>query len=400
MASTSMTSAEISERQLYAAIDVGTNSVKLVIADLGGGRAERVFETTMTTRIGEGMQAHGMRLREIPMRRTLDALADFADITKQHNVLNSAAVGTAALRDAANSSEFLGRVKERCGIDIEIIPGEEEARLSYLAVRRDPHWRDSTRLLVIDVGGGSTEIIQGEPGTDRVASRMSINLGAVKLTESFLMSDPPTVAQLEAANQAASDACSKVKLLSVGRDVSSIPIEVVGVGGTLTNLGAMVRGIARINPNNESQGVGSPPTPNNGGAVVKPPIPINGGAVVKPPSPNNGGVTNAHSDTRHPTLDTLTNPSTGQGASAELMHGFILNADDIERQMAILAVSSIEQRNQIVGLDPRRADIILGGAIMLSQALSCIGSGKIAISTRGLRWGLLYDRFAKEVVLD
>ena len=156
------------------------------------------------------MQALGNRLREDAMLRTLAALDQLAQAARAHKVRAVAAVGTAALRDAENRDDFLRRVRERCGFDIEVIPGEEEARLSYLAVRRDPQWRNVTCLRVIDIGGGSTEVIEGLAGTEQVASRISVNYGAVKLTETFLKSDPPTVTQLEQANKAVLDAFARI----------------------------------------------------------------------------------------------------------------------------------------------------------------------------------------------
>jgi exopolyphosphatase/guanosine-5'-triphosphate,3'-diphosphate pyrophosphatase len=258
------------------------------------------------------------------MRRTLDALAEFVATAHAEGARAIVAVGTAALRDAENQDEFLRRAQERCGLTIEVIPGEEEARLSYLAVRRDPHWRDYARLLVVDIGGGSTELIRGEPHTARIAARTSVNLGAVKLTETYLRSDPPTVAQLTAANQAAAEGFDAFTLPSDFRAHGDEGFRVVGVGGTLTNLGAMDRG--GISP-------------------------------------------------------------------AEVLHGHTLTNDALEDQISRLASRTIEERKQIPGLDPRRADIILGGAILLSQALAHIGSESIDVSTRGLRWGVLYDRF-------
>ncbi len=304
---------------LYAGIDVGTNSVKLTIADLANGGARRVFDQSITTRLGEGMQAHAGRLREVPMRRTLDAIADFVSLAREQQVRRIAAVGTAALRDAENRAEFLQRVQERCGLAVEVISGEEEARLSYLAVRRDPHWRNCNRLLVVDIGGGSTEIIQGEAHTDRIASRRSANLGAVKLTERYLKSDPPTIVQLASANQAAAEEFSRVELLPTDGEV-----QIVGVGGTMTNLAAIEK---------------------------------------------------------------------GGWQEPEVLHGYTLSADTLEDTIALLAARTVEERKQIPGLDPARADIILGGAILLSQALAHIGAAALDVSTRGLRWGLLYDRF-------
>ncbi|HZO90917.1 MAG TPA: hypothetical protein VFB38_21510 [Chthonomonadaceae bacterium] len=304
---------------IYASLDVGTNSVKLTVADLAGGDARCLCDRAVITRLGEGMLAHGHRLREVPMRRTLDAIADFVALAQVQGARQIAAVGTAALREAANRDEFLRRVRERCGITIDVLSGEEEARLSYLAVRRDPHWRAYAGLIVIDVGGGSTEIIQGEAHSSRIATRQSVNLGAVKLTERYFKSDPPTIAQLAAANQVVAEEFDRMALNPVAGGT-----QVVGVGGTVTNLASM-----------DLQG---------------------------------------------------TRP-------LEQLHGHTLQADALEDLTARLASRTIQERKQIPGLDPARADVILGGAIILSQALAHLGSAALDVSTRGLRWGVLYDRF-------
>ncbi len=308
---------------LYAGVDVGSNTVKMIIGDLGGGRAARIYEASVQSRLGEGMAAHASRLREVPILRTLDALAHFVAAAKSYGVRQIVGVGTAALRNAENREEFLRRAQERSGLTIEVISGEEEARLSYLAVRRDPHWREVPRLLAIDIGGGSTEVIQGEAHSDRIANRISVNWGAVKLTESFLKSDPPAIAQLAAANQAAAEAFGAIPLPESFQDAET---RVVGVGGTLSNLAAIQRG--------------------------------------------------------------------GRSLS-DVMHGYVLPADDLEDVLSLLASRTVAERKTLPGLDPRRADIILGGAILLSQALAHLNSHSVEVSTRGLRWGLLYDRFLK-----
>lgn len=309
-----------SSESVYASIDVGTNSVKLVVADLAAPGGRRLYEESLYTRLGEGMQAHGNRLREVPMLRTLDAIAAFVTVAKEQGARDIAAVGTAALRDAENRADFLERVRTRCGLAIDVIPGEEEARLSYLAVRLDSRWQEASRLTVIEIGGGSMQVTQGAEGREEIASRISVNQGAVRLTEAYLKSDPPTVAQLAAANAAGADV---VAPLTIEPDGEKKPT-VVGVGGTMTNLAAM-----------------------NLGAFQEP----------------------------------------------DALHGYVLTADDLENQMQRLASATIAERQQMPGLDPRRADIILGGAILLTHALAHFGSASIHISTRGLRWGLLYDRF-------
>lgn len=310
-----------SDAALYAGVDVGSNTVKMVIGDLGGGRANRVYEASVQSRLGEGMMAQAHRLREVPILRTLEALDHFVAEAKLYGVQKIVGVGTAALRNAENQSEFLRRASERTGLEVEVIPGEEEARLSYLAVRRDPQWRNIPRLLVVDIGGGSTEVIQGDANSDQIVSRISVNWGAVKLTESFLKSDPPAVFQLAAANDAAQDAFSAIPLPEHFNDAET---RVVGVGGTLSNLAAIQRGVR---------------------------------------------------------------------SETESMHGYVLHADDVEDVLCMLATRTIASRKTLPGLDPRRADIILGGAILLSQALAHLDSLTVEVSTRGLRWGLLYDRF-------
>lgn len=303
----------------YACIDCGSNTTKLIIADLTAGGVP-VYEGSETTRIGEGMQAHGMQLQSAPMRRTLDAIDRFVNSARESGAQDTVVIGTAALRDAQNRAEFVEQVKARTGLKLEVISGEEEARLSFLAVRRDPHWRAQPHLVVIDIGGGSTELIQGEEGADRVQSRISVNLGAVKLTESYLRSDPATADEVRAANDAAAAAFASVPL----QDGVTRTHCVVGVGGTLTNLGAM----------------------------------------------------KLHSS-----------------ADLERVHGMTLLQRDLDTLCSTLAERSVEERRKLGGLDPRRADIILAGVILLIQALAHIHSDRIDICTRGLRWGVLYDRF-------
>ncbi len=301
----------------YASIDVGTNSAKMTIADISPTSTIWVRDESAATRLGEGVQGTRKFLQEVPMRRNLDALKWFAEVAKEEGVAGIAAVGTAALRDAENREDFLRRVYDATGIPIEVISGDEEARLSYLAARRDPHWLSHRELIVIDVGGGSTEVIFGLDS--QIVSRMSVNIGAVKLTESILRSDPPTITQLSNANL---EAQAQFGSLPLGYD--PVNAVVVGVGGTVSNLAAM--GLGRF-------------------------------------------------------------------ATSETLHGFELTQDALEDRMEQLATLTIEQRKTVEGLDPKRADIILGGAILLSQALARLNSLKIAVCTRGLRWGVLYDRF-------
>jgi len=223
--------------RIAAAIDVGTNSVKIIVVDASADCERLLYENTLITRLGEGMQAYGMRLKEAAIRRTLDALEELVQQARAYGAEQIAAVGTAALREAQNRTEFLQRAQERLGLTIEIISGQEEARLSYLAVRRDPVWRESPHLTVVDIGGGSTEVIVGASEGKNIAFRVSLDMGAVRLTERFLRSDPPTLAQLDGASRAIREALEHLPVT-----VRHRPCTLVGVGGTIANLAAIDKG--------------------------------------------------------------------------------------------------------------------------------------------------------------
>jgi exopolyphosphatase/guanosine-5'-triphosphate,3'-diphosphate pyrophosphatase len=302
----------------FASIDIGSNSVKLLIAERHvNGSFTPISETVYLSRLGEGF--HACRLSEPAMRRTLDAVREFARLCMDFNVQGIAAIGTSALRGAANQQDFVYRAAE-AGIPIEPISGEEEARLSYLAVRRDPFWIAAPSLYVIDIGGGSTELIHGTGQAEAPDTRISLPLGAVRLTEAALRSDPPTVAQITHATELVDNAFLQLQLAPES-------FTAVGVGGTLANMGAVKMGLAE--------------------------------------------------------------------KDVDRLHGSVLLAEEVEAQVKLFASRSVEERKQIPGLNPARADIILGGAIILNQALNRLGLTEISISCRGLRWGLLYDRFGR-----
>jgi exopolyphosphatase/guanosine-5'-triphosphate,3'-diphosphate pyrophosphatase len=308
--------------RIVAAIDVGTNSVKIIVVDASADCERLLYENTLITRLGEGMQAYGMRLKEAAIRRTLDALEELVQQARAYGAEQIAAVGTAALREAQNRAEFLQRAQERLGLTIEIISGQEEARLSYLAVRRDPMWRESPHLTVVDIGGGSTEVIVGASDGKNIAFRVSLDMGAVRLTERFLRSDPPTLAQLDGASRAIREALEHLPVT-----VRHRPCTLVGVGGTIANLAAI----------------------------------------------DKGGV-----------------------QSAEELHHHVIPVTRLEQILRRLATLSIEERKTVPGLEPARADIIVAGALILSLLLSHLEAEQIAVSIRGLRWGLLYDRFCNK----
>ncbi len=218
--------------ELFAAIDCGTNSVRLLVAGVEGGRLVEVDRRLHITRLGQGVDATG-RFHPEALQRTLLALGDFAAQLDALGVRRRRVVATSAARDAANSGEFFGGVLAALGAPAEIISGEEEARLSYVGALRGlsgpgrPELDDP--VLVMDIGGGSTELV-----LDRA---VSLDAGSVRLRERFLASDPPTSTEVEAAT-----AYVDGLLDASGIDLAGVATW-VGVGGTATSLSALAHGL-------------------------------------------------------------------------------------------------------------------------------------------------------------
>ena len=165
-----------------AVIDVGTNSVKLHIGERDGNRRwQRVLDRGEVTRLGEGLQETGEIAPEA-QRRTLDAICAMVTEAGQEGADAVVALGTMGMRTARNSNDFIAAVRERCGVEIEVIDGETEARLAYLAVQAGVGLPDGA-VDVFDTGGGSTQVTIGRGG--QIRERFSLNLGAVRLTEQF-----------------------------------------------------------------------------------------------------------------------------------------------------------------------------------------------------------------------
>lgn len=216
-----------------AAIDIGTNTILLVVAERDD--RNRVFrdivDMSTIVRLGEGLTNSGL-LSDPAMTRTMEALGRYVDIAASHGVERLFCVGTAALREAANSGEFLAAVRGAFDFDVEIISARDEARYTYLSVC-DDHAVRSSAMTIIDIGGGSTEVISG---TDRdFAGYVSLPMGSVRLTDAFISHDPPVREEMERV-------VSYVRehLLRVACPEDST---LVGTGGTVTNIAAMVAGI-------------------------------------------------------------------------------------------------------------------------------------------------------------
>jgi len=233
---------------ILAGIDIGTNTLRLLVAEIGPATFQELCSERRITRLGQDLDRTGMLSREARQRSIL-ALIDFRDNIGRHDVLHTAAIGTSALRKASNTLEFVDDVKKRTGFNIRVITGEEEARLTLLGVSRmlkgvgsatsEDRLRSS---LVIDIGGGSTEIIMTRTGAE--PEMLSLALGAVYLTERFIVHDPPSCEELELLRRVVRTELSMHDKV-LRRDPAGV---IIGTAGTVTTLAAMVQELTEYDP--------------------------------------------------------------------------------------------------------------------------------------------------------
>ena len=204
-----------------AAVDLGTNSTRLLVADVDGGRVDELHRETRITRLGEGVDER-RRLLPVPIARVRNVLSDFRRTAEGLGAERTLAVATSAVRDAENGEAFLGEVEWSYGFATQLLSGDDEARMTLLGVGTDGALAPGT--VVLDVGGGSTELIE----LDR---RVSLDIGSVRLTEQFLHSDPPTEGELDECRRAIRAALPSVEATRM-----------IGVAGTVTTLAALELG--------------------------------------------------------------------------------------------------------------------------------------------------------------
>jgi exopolyphosphatase/guanosine-5'-triphosphate,3'-diphosphate pyrophosphatase len=215
-----------------AVVDIGTNSTRLLIADVRDGSLTELDRRSVVTRLGEGVDATG-RLGEAPQARVFATLGDYASAIEAQGCEVRTAVMTSAVRDAANGGAFAAAVRDRYGLAARTLSGDEEARLTFLgatAARNDP---DGGPLLVVDIGGGSTELVIGEAG--RVRFHVSTQAGVVRHTERHLHADPPTEAELRALAEDARDVIDAAVPAEARAQVRGA----VAVAGTATQCAAI-----------------------------------------------------------------------------------------------------------------------------------------------------------------
>jgi exopolyphosphatase/guanosine-5'-triphosphate,3'-diphosphate pyrophosphatase len=222
-----------------AAIDCGTNSIRLLIADIENGTLTDVVRTMVIVRLGEGVDKTG-EFSQAALTRTFAAIETFALLISQHQPERVRFVATSASRDVSNRSEFMDGVLSRLGIEPDIISGDEEAELSFLGATADlvnEQEPPAAPYLVVDIGGGSTEFVLGTTGP---TAAISTNVGCVRMTERHLISDPATPQEIAAA---IADIDAAIDLA-----YQSVPISqahsLIGLAGSVTTVAAIALGLS------------------------------------------------------------------------------------------------------------------------------------------------------------
>jgi exopolyphosphatase / guanosine-5'-triphosphate,3'-diphosphate pyrophosphatase len=221
-----------------AVVDIGSNSTRLLIADVEGGRVSEVERRSTVTRLGRGVDLSG-RLSTEAVEAVCDAIAGYRAMYEEARATSLVATATSAARDASNGAAFIAELRERFALSAKVLDGEEEARLTYLGATCEKPPTEPT--LVIDIGGGSTELIVGT-GTE-IDFRDSLQVGVVRHTERHLSADPPSPTELEAL---VDDVREPIEAAAAGFE--SAPAAGIAVAGTPTSLAAIELGLEPYDP--------------------------------------------------------------------------------------------------------------------------------------------------------
>jgi exopolyphosphatase/guanosine-5'-triphosphate,3'-diphosphate pyrophosphatase len=297
----------------YAVIDVGTNSIKFHVAELGAdGQIHMVVDRADVTRLGQDIDAGGEIVPDA-LERAIVAIDGMAKQAKALGVRAIAAVGTAGLRAAVNRDAVVATVRDRTGVAIRVIPGADEARLAYQAVEAGLG-STAGSLVVFDTGGGSSQFTFGKDGD--VVEQYSVPVGAVRYTERFGLAGAVSQDVLDEA------------LAAIAADLSSLdgrprPDALVGMGGAITNITAVKHAMAVYDPS--------------------------------------------------------------------VVQGTVLERSELDRQIELYRSLDAEGRRKIVGLQPKRAEVILAGACIVRTVMEVLGQTSLTVSDRGLRHGVLAE---------
>jgi exopolyphosphatase / guanosine-5'-triphosphate,3'-diphosphate pyrophosphatase len=217
-----------------AAVDIGTNSTRLLVADVDGGQVADVTRDARVTRLGEGVDERH-RLLPLPIARVRNTLTDYRRTLEELGAERTLAIATSAIRDADNGEAFLGEIEWSYGFVTQLLSGHDEALLTYRGVTAERGVGAGT--LIVDVGGGSTELIAAEP--DGVRWHDSLDLGSVRLTERFLHTDPPTDSEIAVC----AGAVRALLAERVPDEIRERMTAAIGVAGTITSIAALAQGL-------------------------------------------------------------------------------------------------------------------------------------------------------------
>ena len=304
----------------YGALDIGTVTCRLLVADVEDGRIIDVDKEYAITDLGVGVDATG-RLSEAAIERVLACVDRYLEVlarydTPEHPVRRLIAMATSASRDAANGPEFAARLAER-GITLAVIPGSREAQLTFLGASSD---FPGENLLVVDIGGGSTEVVAGRFGEDPIASH-SFNIGCRRVTERFFHDDPPTAGQMDAARQWIRETMAPYfeGLATAGFAIN----RVVAVAGTATSVVSIREAME--------------------------------------------------------TYD------------SSRVHKAVVAAGELAAIEERLAAEPLEERRTTVGLDPKRAGVIVAGFVILEEVLALAGADAYTASESDILHGMIFE---------
>jgi exopolyphosphatase / guanosine-5'-triphosphate,3'-diphosphate pyrophosphatase len=292
-----------------AVIDIGTNTLLLLIVN---EQKQRVVDLCRFGRLGKGLDASG-NLAEESITKSLEICREYRKVMDQHGVATPRVIGTQALREAANAALFVGPAEEILRAELEVIGGSREAELAFLSVAKSMPELAGQAFVVVDVGGGSTEFIVTDGA--KVVSAVSIKIGAVRLTERHLKTDPPSASEL-----AALEADIDERLAALGLPTNVL---IIGTAGTATTLAAVALKLAPYDP------------------------------------------------------DQVT--------------GFRLTPNDVDALYQRLARATIAERKAMPGMEPQRADVIVGGAAIYARIMKRTNAPVFVACDRGIRWGLVYE---------
>jgi exopolyphosphatase / guanosine-5'-triphosphate,3'-diphosphate pyrophosphatase len=290
-----------------AAIDIGTNSVRLLVTDSAGNELERLMRMT---RLGQGVDVTG-ELAPEAIARTVAVLAEYREPLRTHGVTHVRAVATSAARDARNGADFFDAAERALGVRPELLSGDAEAHWSFYGATLGLSRTDGP-FLVIDLGGGSTEFVLG---TERPEAAISLQMGCVRMSERHMQSDPPTTAQLAACED---DVRRELGRVGEVIDVSKART-VIGLAGTVTALSALQLGLTRYD--------------------------------------------------------------------ATRTHHSRLSAVQVATLGARLARANVAERRALLA-EPARAEVIVGGAVVLATTMSELGLQELLVSEHDILDGL------------